>query len=153
MVKRTRPTVAQFIAAKINESGKSQIEVAQACGWPKPNMVTMVKQGKTRLPLDKIGPLAKILEVEPVYLFWLVMQEYYPDTLREIEDVIRGVMLNEHEREIIETYRDLTHGQDADVELHVLGDVGRALKGGGRSLIRWVPKGKGKSEIGLAAAA
>jgi hypothetical protein len=153
MVKRTRPTVAQFISTKIKESGKSQIEIAQACGWPKPNMVTMCKQGKTRLPIDKIGPLAKVLEVEPVYLFWLVMQEYYPATLREIEDVIRGVMLNEHERAIIETYRDLTHGQDADVELQVLGDVGRALKGGGKTLIRWVPKGKHRNEIGLAAVA
>lgn len=151
MTKRTRPTVAQFISAKIHESGKSQIEIAEACGWPAVNMVTMVKQGKTRLPIDKIGQLAQVLEIEPHYLFWLTMAEYFPDTLYAIEHVIRGVMLNEHERLIIETYRDLTHGKDEDVELRVLGDVGRALKGGVKTLIRWMPARK--NEVGLALAA
>ena len=152
MPKGTRPTVAKFITAKINECGKSQIEIAQACGWPKPNIVTMIKQGTTRLPIDKIGPLAKALEVEAVYLFWLTMSEYNPDTLQAIEHAIRGVMLSDHEKLIIETYRRLTNGQDEDVELRLKnGDGGHAKKNGTQLLFRHVPKTSNR--IGLVATA
>jgi plasmid maintenance system antidote protein VapI len=77
MKTKQRPTVASFIASKIKEGGKSQKEIAESCGWPKPNFVTMLKKGDSRLPLDKVGPLALALDVKPVYMFWLVMQEYY----------------------------------------------------------------------------
>lgn len=151
MIKKYRPTVAQFIAAKIKESGKSQIEIAQACGWPKPNFVTMLKKGDSKLPLDKIGPMAKVLEVQPVYLYWLVMQEYYPETLDAIEHAIRGVMLTDHEKEIIEVYRDLTHGRDAPVELHVLGDMGTIIGPGHRILMRKYPPRSSRAELIAAA--
>lgn len=151
MPKRTRPTVAQFITAKVKECGKSQIEIAEACGWPKPNIVSMLKSGATKLPLDKVGPLAKVLEVEPVYLFWLTMSEYNQDTLLEIEHAIRGVMLSDHEKLIIETYRRLTNGQDEDVTLHVGGDEGQAKKSGTQILLRRVSMGK--NQVGLAVAA
>lgn len=133
-----RPKVADFIARKINESGKSQKEIAEACGWPKPNFITMLKKGDSKVPLDKIGPLAEVLDVEPVYFFWLVMQEYYPDTLHSIEDAIRGVMLTELEKELVESYRDLTHGLQLEAELKVGGDEAHVYPGGS-TLIRKVP--------------
>lgn len=152
MIKKARPTVAQFITERIRESGKSQIEIAEACGWPKPNMISMLKSGATKLPLDKVGSLAKVLEVEPVYLLWLTMSEYSPDTLSEIEHAIRGVMLNDHEKLIVETYRRLTNGKDEDVELRLgNGDEGHAKKNGTQILYRQVAKGR--SEVGLAIAA
>ncbi len=135
---RYRPTVAQFIAERLKVSGKSQREVAEACGWPKPNFVTMLKKGDSKLPLDKIGPLANALEVEPVYLFWLVMSEYYPETLKAIEWSIRGVMLTGLEKELIEAYRDLTHGLEVDCTLRVGEDEAR-VSGQGRTLERLVP--------------
>jgi hypothetical protein len=124
-----RPTVSEFLTRMIKESGKSQLEIAIACSWPKANMVTMIKQGKSKLPIDKIGPLATVLGIQPVYLFWLTMREYMPETLAAIELSIRGVMLTGHEREIVETYRDLTHGIDQDVELQVGGEGRRVAMG------------------------
>jgi transcriptional regulator with XRE-family HTH domain len=144
-----RPKVAEFITRMIKERDISQSEIAKACSWPKANMVTMIKQGKSKLPIDKIGPLARILRVEPVYLFWLTLQEYMPETLTAIEFSLRGVMLTGHERDIIDTYRDLTHGIDQDVELHVGGDEAVVKTSGSKILYREVP---GKStKIGLAA--
>lgn len=137
-VKQTRPTVADFISRSIQASGRSQKEIAEACGWPKPNFVTMLKKGDSKLPLDKVGPLAEVLGVEPVYLFWLVMQEYFPDTLRSIEHAIRGVMLTELEKNLIEAYRDLTHGLQLDAELKIGEDEARVFKEG-TTLIRHVP--------------
>lgn len=142
------PTVAHFIAQKIKEGGKSQLEIAEACGWGKtPNMVTMVKQGKSRLPLEKIGPMATVLGVQPVYLFWLTMQEYLPETLKEIEFSIRGVMLTDHEKDIIEAYRDLTHGVDEDVVLNVDGDEATVRTDGSVLMYRHVPGGPKKVSL------
>jgi len=149
MKSKERPTVAQFIARKIKESGKSQKEIAEACGWPKPNFVTMLKQGNSKLPIDKIGPLAEVLGVEAVYLFWLVLGEYMPATLKSIEFSIRGVMLSEHERDIIDTCRVLTGGADEDVELRVGSDEAVIGKTGTKILYRRVSRAP--SEVSLAA--
>jgi transcriptional regulator with XRE-family HTH domain len=91
------PTVAQFIAQRIKESSKSQLEIAEACGWGKtPNMVTMVKQGKSRLPLEKIGPMATALGVQPVYLpdqrfappAYPYVREEFGSTIREANPIV-----------------------------------------------------------------
>jgi transcriptional regulator with XRE-family HTH domain len=141
-----RPTVAEFIARSIDASGKSQKEIAKACGWPKPNFVSMLKTGESKLPFDKIGPLAEVLGVEPVYLTWLVMQEYMPDTLRSIEHAIRGVWLTDLERNLIEAYRDLTHGLQLDAELKVGSDEARVFRDG-TTLIRFIPGKRTKAEL------
>src|SRR5688572_15045994 len=104
MSKAKHPTVAEFIARRIRESDKSQKEIAQECGRPKPNVITMLKQGRMKLPLEKVGTLAAVLDVNPIYLLWLTMREYAPATLESIEGAIHGVMLSAHEKLIIEAY-------------------------------------------------
>ena len=133
-------TVAQFITKAIRDSGKPQHAIARECGWNVPNIVTMVKQGRTRLPLDKVGPLAKSLEVDRVYLLWLAMHEYMPDTLEAVERVLGGTLLNPHEKELISAYRELTEGQDADIELHVGDALARVTLDGTVTVIKRVPK-------------
>lgn len=54
----TRTTVADFIADRLAESDKTQREIAEECGFEKPNIITMFKNGTTKLPLNRIGPLA-----------------------------------------------------------------------------------------------
>ncbi|MBE0624229.1 MAG: hypothetical protein IH606_05385 [Burkholderiales bacterium] len=108
-------TVAKYLEGIINTGAKSQIDIAADCGWPKPNMVCMVKQGVTRLPLDKVGPLAKSLDIDPIYLLRLTMQEYVPETFAAIEAAIGTTILTEKERRLVEKYRTFTADTDADV--------------------------------------
>ncbi len=108
-------TVAQFLTGAIRDSGKAQNDIAAECGWPKPNMVCMVKQGATRLPLDKVGTLAKSLEIDAVHLLRLTMQEYMPETFAAVEAAIGATILTEKERVLVETYRKFTAGTDANV--------------------------------------
>ena len=105
-------TVAEFITHQIRVSGKSQVEIAQELGYPKPNIITMFKQGKTRIPLDRVGPLAKTLEIDPALLLKKVMGEYMPDTLAALQGVLDGLQLTHNERELIAAYRQITKGKD-----------------------------------------
>lgn len=98
-------SVAEYITAQINLCGKDQVQIAQECGFNKPNVITMIKQGKTKVPLERIGPLAKSLGVDPVYLMKLVIGEYMPTLLEAIEAIIDGPVLSNNEMEFIEIIR------------------------------------------------
>ena len=98
-------TVAGYISHQIDLCGKKQIDIATEAGFDKPNMVTMIKQGRTKLPLEKIGKMAKAICVDPVHLFKLTLQEYQPDTWVEIEKLFGQPVLTANELEIIQTIR------------------------------------------------
>lgn len=97
--------VAEYIEWQINLCGKKQLEIAEQAGFEKPNIITMIKQGKTKLPLEKIGRFAKAIEVDPIHLFKLCMQEYQPDTWIEIQKMFSQPILSINEIEIVETVR------------------------------------------------
>jgi len=100
-------TVADYISQQIDLSGKSQLEIAREAGFNKPNIITMIKQGKTKLPMSKVGPMARALGVDPKHLYRLVMQEYEPDTWEALQDIIftPSLTLTQNEVEIIECIR------------------------------------------------
>lgn len=108
--KRARPrsnvTVAEYLTQQISLCGKTQSEIAREAGFGKPNIITMLKQGTTKVPTVKIGPLARALEVDPLHLFKLVMNEYEPDTWDMIQDMIlKQPFVTRNEMEIIEVIR------------------------------------------------
>lgn len=90
--------VATFIAGRIETSGQLQKDIAEKVGFEKPNMITMVKQGKTRLPIDKIGPMAQALEIDPVALFAMCMEEYHPSTWKAIAPFLESAMTADERR-------------------------------------------------------
>lgn len=80
----TQCQVAKFVSKKIQMIGKSQKDIAEQAGFDKPNMITMIKQGRTKLPIAKIGALAIALETDPVHLLKLCFSTYYPETWKVI---------------------------------------------------------------------
>lgn len=109
----TPVTVAEFIADRLATIDKTQREVAEACGFETPNIITMFKQGKTKVPLDRIGPLANALDADPAHLLRLAMQEYMPDTWSSIEDILHSTILTANELELVRKYRQVTGDADA----------------------------------------
>lgn len=98
-------SVAEYISAQIILCGKDQVQIAQECGFNKPNVITMIKQGKTKVPLERVGPLAKSLGIDPGFLFKLVIGEYMPTLLDSVEAIIDGPVLTHNEMEFIEVIR------------------------------------------------
>lgn len=109
----TRITVAEFIADRLAILDKTQREVAEQCGFETPNVVTMFKQGRMKVPLDRIGPLAMALDVDPAHLLRLAMGEYMPETWHSIEEILHSTILTANELELVRKFRELTGDSDA----------------------------------------
>lgn len=69
----------------INDSDKSQVKLSEELGYENQNMITMFKQGKTRVPLEKVVPLARALGVDPSALVQAWFTAYMPAALASIE--------------------------------------------------------------------
>lgn len=63
---------------------KTQDQIAAETGFPKSNVLTMIKQGRTRMPLDKIESFSKACGKTPDKLFRTALREYNPDLARLI---------------------------------------------------------------------
>lgn len=99
-------TVAEYLTQQIGLCGLTQSEIAKAAGFNKPNIITMLKTGATKLPMSKVGPMAAALGVDPLHLFKLVMQEYEPDTWGMIQqNILKQPFVTANEMEIIEVVR------------------------------------------------
>ncbi len=96
--------VANFVRQQIVLLGKSQVEIAQQVGFDKPNVITMIKQGRTKLPMTKVTKMAEALETDPVYLLKLCMQTYQPENWEVIEPLLEHALTND-ERTLLYAWR------------------------------------------------
>lgn len=99
---KPRTTVAEYLTAQIDLCGKSQLEIAREVGFEKPNVVTMFKQGKSKLPISRVEPMARALGVDPTFLYSLCMQEYEPDTWPMVQRMMQRNGLTETQAEVLE---------------------------------------------------
>ncbi len=98
-------TVAEFLTYHIDNHSKTQREIALELGYQKSNMITMFKQGLTRLPLDKVGPLANALGIDSGALFYMVLREYMPNTLDALKPIMQRLELSPEEAKLIDDWR------------------------------------------------
>lgn len=104
-------TVANYITQQIALSGRTQTEICLEIGYENTNVITMIKQGKTKLPVTKVKLIAKALGVDPVHLLRLVMTEYMPETFAVIQDTMGGILVTESESAVLSVVRDADNGQ------------------------------------------
>ena len=114
---KRKQSVAQYITSMIAASGKPQHQIAIDCDWPKPNMVSMIKSGATKVPLDRVGLLAISLGIDPRDLLRRCLAEYIPDTLRALDEMHPGLLLTNYEHEIIEAYRAVAGDENFHVAI------------------------------------
>lgn len=105
-------TAAQFFAQQIEKSGKSQTEIASELGFPNPNVITMFKQGRTKIPLNRVPDIARVLECDPLHMMRVVMSEYTPETWQVFERVLGRNLVTEAEMEILKTVREASSEQE-----------------------------------------
>jgi hypothetical protein len=87
-----RNRFAALIEEQINASEKTQIDLARELGYENPNIITMFKKGTTRVPLDKVAPLARALDLDSGELLRQWFATFYPDALPEIEKHLGPVL-------------------------------------------------------------
>lgn len=81
-------TVMEFLTQAIDGCGKTQSQIALEAGFPRSNIITMFKQGRTKVPIRKVPALAKALGIEPVVFLRVVLNEYQPELLETLEGVL-----------------------------------------------------------------
>jgi len=87
--------LAAFLQKRIAElkSRKSQADIASQAGFVNVNVLSMIKSGATKLPLDRVPALAEALECDARRLFALALQQVEPSTaLTAIESIFKTIV-------------------------------------------------------------
>ncbi|MGF1727525.1 hypothetical protein [Photobacterium nomapromontoriensis] len=100
---KTHSRLAQYINAAISISPKLQSEITKEAGYTTSNNLTMIKQGKSRVALNRIAPLANALNLCPVKLMNIALEEYEPEVFEFIQK--NNTTLSPNEQAIIALYR------------------------------------------------
>lgn len=108
MRKKNHQSVAEYLADQIDQSPKSQLEIAQEAGFDTPNIITMFKQGKTKIPLIRVGPLAIALGINPRHLLRMVLSEYMPETWHAVEQSLGHLILSHDEEQLVLVSREMS---------------------------------------------
>lgn len=91
---------------------KSQADIAALAGFANQNMITMLKQGSAKVPLDRVPMLAAAMEVDPRYLFRLALEQEGFDTQRAAVEEIFGAIVSRNEVAWLEALRDASGHSD-----------------------------------------
>jgi transcriptional regulator with XRE-family HTH domain len=99
------------LADLIDRSPLTQREVAMKLGYPKQNIIAMFKQGSTKVPVNRIGALARILELDLVWLLRRALKQYNPGLWEVLEETL-GHRITASEAEILAALRQATDDTD-----------------------------------------
>lgn len=105
----TKPrNVAEYLSWQMHLCGKTNAQIAEEAGFPKPNILAMIRSGATKLPLNKIGTMAKALGIDPAHLLQVALSEYNPGVWMVIEEILgKGQpILTMNELEILRAVRE-----------------------------------------------
>lgn len=79
---------ANNLARAIDASGLSHREIADRAGFSHVNVLTMIKQGLTRVPLYAIPALAQTLGMDEQEFLNIAIQEYHPGVSEVLMDAL-----------------------------------------------------------------
>lgn len=115
---KTAVTVAKYLEQQIAVCGKSQREISTEIGYANPNIMTMFKTGATKIPLTKVGPLAKALSVDPAFMLRLVINEYMPETWEAIEGILgKDNLMTDQDMSVAAVAREAAGGAPFDLSI------------------------------------
>jgi transcriptional regulator with XRE-family HTH domain len=105
---------AKLIAERVRDLShrKTQAEIASEAGFANANMMTFLKNGRNKVPLDRVPSLAKALEVDPAYLMRLALDQAVGATAAKAITEIFGTPTTENERGWLTELRDASDNSD-----------------------------------------
>lgn len=110
----SKSRAAEFIVERINQLAhrKTQNEIAAEAGFQNANMVSILKTGKSKLPLDRVPSLAKALECDPAFLMRLSLEQAVGATAARAITEIFGSPVTENERGWLKELREVSEDSD-----------------------------------------
>ena len=87
-------------------------ELAAKLGYTRPNIISMWRTGRTKIPLDRLAPLCDALNVDLAYLLPLWIEQYGgAEANARVLKVLRNTV-SESEMALVETARQITAGRN-----------------------------------------
>jgi transcriptional regulator with XRE-family HTH domain len=122
--------MARYLTTQIDGlSGiKNQREIAAEIGYEKPNMISMLKRGEAKVPLDKIPLLAKALNVDPAHLFRLAMEQQWPGMKAVVDEVFKNIASDNETENLLKPWREITKERDPSPNSRMAKILERAFK-------------------------
>ena len=115
---------AMMLADAIEKSELTQREIADRVGFKNANIISMLKTGETRVPLDRIPALAQTLGMDERLFLMIAIEEYHPGVHEVLVDVL-GLPLSDAELGILTMFRMASMRDEIEVE----GPFKQALEG------------------------
>jgi len=105
---------ARFITERIRDlkHRKTQKEIAREVGFVNSNMLSLLKSGANKVPLDRVPALAKSLDADPAYLMRLALEQSVGVTAANAIVEVFGTPVSENERGWLEEIRDASDNGD-----------------------------------------
>jgi len=105
--------LVRFLERKISDmkTMKSQVEIAAEAGFVSRNMLSMIKTGDAKLPLDRVPALAKALECDAAILFKLAVEQQ-DSALAGVIDEIFGTVVTQNEIVWLKEIREASEHAD-----------------------------------------
>lgn len=105
---------AKLIADRIRDLGfkKTQAEIASEAGFPNANMISFLKNGRNKVPIDRVPSLAKALEVDPAFLMRLALDQAVGATAAKAIVDIFGTPATVNEQVWLAELRDASDNSD-----------------------------------------
>jgi|TARA_R100000935_G_scaffold18953_1_gene36540 hypothetical protein len=105
--------LAEFITRRVLElRPRTQIDIATAAGFENPNMVSMLKSGATKLPLDRVLAMAAALDTDPRRLFMLALGQHGYETQQSTVEEIFQTVITTNEKKWLFEIRDASNNTD-----------------------------------------
>lgn len=106
-------TIKDLIALQQEGLSLSDEALAEALGYEHPRVIQMIKAGKVRLPMNMAATLARVLEVEPGDVMYLLLMETSPDMLHAIEECMGPLSLSPGEKRLLLAMRKSAGGRES----------------------------------------
>ena len=105
---------ARFIAERVRDlkHKKSQKKIAHEAGFVNANMLSLLKSGANKIPLDRVPALAKALEADPALLMRLALEQSVGVTAATAIVEVFGTPVSENERGWLDEIREASSNSD-----------------------------------------
>ncbi|MFP1630977.1 XRE family transcriptional regulator [Zhengella sp. ZM62] len=106
--------LAKFVTRRVLELKyrKTQARIAADAGFTNANIMSMIKNGSSKLALDRVPALAKALECDAALLFRMALDQHdSPTTETAIRQIFRAVV-TENEAAWLDELRDASDNSD-----------------------------------------
>lgn len=109
-----RSPLARHIYERVEalKGKKRQKDIAREAGFNSPNMISMLKNGDTKLALDRVPALARALETDLGRLFLLALEQSGLETTSAAVSSTFGTVVTRNEVAWLEEIRDASGRSD-----------------------------------------